>query len=113
MVHAPFPKTIPRRDALSAAMKPTPQKSSTLASPSPSRSSVVNFLKPGCGNLARVRVLVVEDAAVLAMLAEEFLVSFGCVIAGHAATSDEALKLVETVAIDIALLDIRLRASSS
>ena len=47
------------------------------------------------------------------MLAEALLVSFGCVIAGHAATSDEALRLVETVAIDIALLDIRLRESSS
>ena len=54
-----------------------------------------------------------EDVAVLAMLAEALLVSFGCVIAGHAATTDKALALVESVAIDIALLDISLREGSS
>ena len=47
------------------------------------------------------------------MLAEALLVSFGCVIAGHAATTDKALGLVETVAFDIGLLDISLREGSS
>ena len=94
-------------------MKPTHEKPSALASPTSSRSSVVDFLTPGSENLAGVRVLVVEDVAVLAMLAEALLVSFGCVIAGHAATTDKALGLVQTVAFDIALLDISLREGLS
>ena len=104
MVRATTPKTtIPGGCAQSAAAKP-----SDPASPNPPLSSIA-----GSKDLAGVRVLVVEDVAILAMLAEALLMSFGCVIAGHAATTDKALGLVNTVAIDIALLDISLREGSS
>lgn len=63
--------------------------------------------------LAGVRVLVVEDVAVLAMLAEAHLVSFGCEIAGRAATTVKALDLIEDAKIDVALLDISLREETS
>lgn len=63
--------------------------------------------------LAGVRVLVVEDVALLSWMAEMILLSFGCRIAGCPATVTEAIALVDTTPIDIALLDISLREGES
>ena len=75
--------------------------------------TVAELPKPARDTISGTRVLVVEDVAVLSMLAESFLLSFGCVIAGRAATLVRALELVETVEIDVALLDISLRSGTS
>jgi CheY-like chemotaxis protein len=69
--------------------------------------------RDGIDALAGVRVLVVEDAALLAMLAEAHLISFGCEIANVAATAVEALEIIRDAEIHVALLDISLREGTS
>ena len=63
---------------------------------------------PECSNLKGLRLLVVEDEAVIALLIEDLVESFGCILAGRASTVAEAIKLVETVPIDGALIDVNL-----
>jgi CheY-like chemotaxis protein len=55
-----------------------------------------------------LRVLVVEDEMMLAMLMEDFLEEFGCTIVGPAASIDNALRLITTEKIDGAMLDLNL-----
>ena len=55
-----------------------------------------------------VRVLVVEDEALVAMLIEDALLDLGCVVIGPAPGVADALRLLEDEAIDAALLDINL-----
>ena len=55
----------------------------------------------------------VEDVAVLSMLAVAILQSFGCEIVGRAATVAKAIDIVDRTAIDVALLDISLREGTS
>jgi DNA-binding response OmpR family regulator len=54
------------------------------------------------------RLLVVEDEALIAFLIEDLVESFGCILAGRASTVAAALKLVGTVPIDGALIDVNL-----
>ena len=58
--------------------------------------------------LSGLRVLVVEDDALIAMLLEDLLDEFGCQVVGPAATIGEALNLIEAATIDVALLDLNL-----
>jgi len=51
------------------------------------------------------RILVVEDEALIAMLAVDYLESIGCEVVGPAATIEAALGLIGANAIDAALLD--------
>lgn len=61
-----------------------------------------------------LRVLIVEDEALIAMIVEEMITDIGCSAIGPAATLDEALALVASTAhIDCALLDINLRGAPS
>lgn len=55
-----------------------------------------------------VRVLVVEDEAIVAMLIEDILLDLGCVVLGPAASVDAALRLLEEAPADAAVLDINL-----
>jgi CheY-like chemotaxis protein len=55
-----------------------------------------------------LRVLVVEDEALIAMHIEDMLEQMGCQIAGSAAAVPEALKLVAQGGFDFALLDMNL-----
>jgi CheY-like chemotaxis protein len=57
-------------------------------------------------SLAGKRVLVVEDEALIAMLAEEMLAEIGCVHHATAPTLGTALPLVEAGGFDVALLDV-------
>ena len=57
---------------------------------------------------AGIRVLIVEDEPIVAMLAEDLLDSIGCVVAGAAATIVEALHAIQTLTFDVALIDINL-----
>lgn len=65
--------------------------------------------------LARpLRVLLVEDEALIAMILEEMIAEVGCTVLGPAATIDAALALVgEATSADCALLDINLGAAPS
>ena len=60
-----------------------------------------------------LRVLVVEDEAVLAMLVEEYLDELGCEVAGMAMRLDEAVAQARTLAVDVAVLDVNLAGQAS
>ena len=60
-----------------------------------------------------LRVLVIEDEAVIAMTAEDMIEQLGHEIAGQAATLDEALEQVCRCDFDLALLDINLNGTMS
>ena len=62
--------------------------------------------------LQGLRILVVEDEMMVAMLMEDLLEGFGCTIVGPAATIAEALLLTAAEAIDGALLDMNLAGRS-
>ena len=51
-------------------------------------------------------IFLVEDETMIRMMVAEMLVDLGYRIAGEAGDVDEALRLVETVDFDIALLDV-------
>ena len=59
-------------------------------------------------DLAGLRVLVVEDDALLAMALELNLTGLGCEIVAMAATLDDAVPLARDAAIDGAILDVNL-----
>jgi DNA-binding response OmpR family regulator len=58
--------------------------------------------------LAGLRVLVVEDEAVIATEVEHGLKAAGCLVVGPAASMDGALSLLDRQQVDAALLDINL-----
>jgi len=59
------------------------------------------------------RVLVVEDEFIVAWNLEDMLAELGCVVVGPAARIDQALVMIDTGAIDMALLDINLDGLAS
>ncbi len=59
------------------------------------------------------RVLVVEDEVVLAMMLEDVFADAGAHVVGPAATVEQAIALVASQAIDVALLDVCLRDQRS
>lgn len=65
------------------------------------------------GGLAGLRVLVVEDEAMVSMLVEEFLDELGCEVAGVASRLDDALEKARTLALDAAVLDVNLAGQMS
>ena len=58
--------------------------------------------------LSGLRVLVVEDEALVAMLVEDMLTDLGCTVVGPLADLDEALAVVGDADIDCAVLDVNL-----
>lgn len=64
-------------------------------------------------NLAGIRVLLVEDEAIIAMTAEDMLEELGCTTVATATTVAEALAAVEREAFDLAVLDINLNGMES
>ena len=60
-----------------------------------------------------VRVLVVEDEALVAMLLEDMLGDLGCTVAATASTVAEAAEHARDAAIDVAVLDVNLGSQSS
>ena len=57
-------------------------------------------------DLAGVRLLVVEDEALVAMMVETILTDLGCVVVGPVGRLAAALELVATVALDGAIVDV-------
>jgi PAS domain S-box-containing protein len=71
---------------------------------------------PAGGNLSRTvidyagtRILVVEDNALIAAEMADHLDMLGCTVVGPAGSLDEAVRLVTTEAVDVAILDVDLR----
>ena len=64
--------------------------------------SMSNVALTGC------RVLVVEDEVLIGMVLEDILDMLGCVVAGTAATMDEARRLVDADGFDVAILDVNI-----
>jgi CheY-like chemotaxis protein len=60
-----------------------------------------------------VRVLLVEDEAIIAMTAEDMLEELGCTLAATASSLEEAFDCVEQHQFDLALLDINLNGQQS
>jgi CheY-like chemotaxis protein len=56
--------------------------------------------------LQGLRVLIVEDEALVAMLVEDYLVELGCVVAGSARRVSRALESLENSQVDAAILDL-------
>lgn len=65
------------------------------------------------GGLFGFQVFVVEDELVVSMMLEDMLAEFGCIVAGMAATVDEALsRVLNTSEIDAAILDVNIGGQS-
>ncbi|CAM3031454.1 Response regulator [Sphingomonas antarctica] len=60
-----------------------------------------------------LRVLVVEDEAMIAMLAEDMLDMAGCTLAGIASTLAEGLAAAQSDDFDVAMLDVNLDGENS
>lgn len=58
--------------------------------------------------LKGLRILVVEDEAIIAMLIEDYLDILGCQVAASATRLDEAMEWARTLQLDAALLDVNL-----
>lgn len=54
------------------------------------------------------RVLIVEDDPFITLALEETLTEFGLVVAGSARSVPQAIRLAQTVAFDVALLDVNI-----
>lgn len=63
--------------------------------------------------LANARVLVVEDEMLVAMTVEDALTAHGAEVVGPAMRLETALAMVDTAAIDAAILDINLHGDRS
>jgi CheY-like chemotaxis protein len=64
-------------------------------------------------SLRDIRVLIVEDEAMVAMLIEDILDEMGCKVAGIASELGEALTKSEEEEFDIAILDVNLNGARS
>ena len=60
-----------------------------------------------------MRILIVEDEPLIAMMAEDMLVACGHGVAGIAATIEEAVIAIDAGGFDAVLLDIRLGETTS
>lgn len=63
--------------------------------------------------LSGLRILVVEDEMMVALLLEDMLVDLGCVVAGSVVCVDDALALIGSLALDAAVLDVNLGGQMS
>lgn len=64
-------------------------------------------------SLSGLRVFVVEDEMLVAWLIEDMLAELGCTAVGPAARVDEALEMIDTAAIDLAIVDVNLNGQRS
>jgi CheY-like chemotaxis protein len=67
----------------------------------------------GASSLAGLRVLVVEDEALVVMLLEDLLADIGCEIAAVATRLAEAQDKARSVAFDVAILDVNLHGQQT
>ncbi len=82
------------------------------AAPQPENTPLASAAAPAI-DLAGVRVLVLEDEALIALTLMDTLRELGCTIVGPASSSSAALDRLEQVTPDLAILDVNLGGSSS
>lgn len=63
--------------------------------------------------LSSLRVLIVEDESLVAMLLEDMLLDLGAEVVGVAASVENALALLQDESIDAALLDVNIEGQRS
>ena len=63
--------------------------------------------------MTQLRVLVVEDEPLIAMMVEDYIDMLGHAVAGPADTAAEGMRLVEAGGIDAAICDVNLRDGPS
>lgn len=63
--------------------------------------------------LTGIRVLVIEDEAMVAMLLEDMLAEIGCQIVGVAARYADAAEKARSLAFDVAILDLNLNGRNT
>ena len=63
--------------------------------------------------LAGLRILVVEDEVMIAMMLEDMLHEFGCSVVGYAASIEKALASIASNALDGVLLDMNIRGANT
>ena len=68
---------------------------------------------PADGALKDLRVLIVEDEALVSMLLEDMLEDMGCTLAGSAANLDQAVEAAVGLDLDVAILDMNLAGKPS
>jgi len=76
-----------------------------MESPVPDRDQASRF--------AGVRVLIIEDETLIALLLEDMLTDLGCTILGSASTVEAAIAMLDRTPPDIAVLDINLGGEKS
>jgi CheY-like chemotaxis protein len=76
---------------------------------------MVNDVERGflVSELNGLRVLIVEDEALIAMMAEDMIDSLGCTVAGLASTVSDAQTALANVKFDVAVLDVNLNGATS
>ena len=62
--------------------------------------------------LRGLRVLIVEDETLVAMLIEEYLLELGCEVAFSASRVAKAMRGLQTCGIDVAVLDVNVAGES-
>ncbi len=67
---------------------------------------------PEAEALQGLRVLIVEDETLVAMLIEEYLIEFGCAVAYSARRVAKGLQSLEDLEIDAAVLDVNVAGES-
>ena len=72
------------------------------------RSRQALAFQPPPSPLIGLRVLVVEDEGLIGLMVEKFLERFGCQIVGIAGSAVDALQIIRTAAIDVAVVDVKL-----
>lgn len=66
-----------------------------------------------CTNLGGLKVFVVEDEAMLAMLLEDLLTDLGCKVVATASRVEDAVEKASMLPLDVALLDVNLHGKLS
>ena len=64
-------------------------------------------------DIAKRRILVVEDETMIALLIEDMLETLGCVVVGPTGRLEEAIRLAREEAFDAAILDVTIRGGQS
>jgi|ERR1700758_735267 CheY-like chemotaxis protein len=62
-------------------------------------------------NLSGLRVLVVEDEALISMFIEDTLTDLGCIAVGIASGFQDAMDKLSSVTFDVAILDVNLNGT--
>lgn len=64
-------------------------------------------------SLAGLRVLIIEDESMIAMMIEDTLAVLGCTVVGVASRLKEAMSKISSLSFDVVILDVNLNGSQT